>query len=227
MSNLPTYGWNTIPTHLKTKAQLRREGLKPGKGARAVAYVKGEYQLFEVALAVPLQKRTLSRRLAQGRARRLQDYSPELEVAAAPLAAIFGVENWRVEKPRKNAETIECYSARDGYWFSWYLSLLPSNFGAPVEVSILNDPEDFEMRENIGAVWENGSWHITRFADDKRLHEWMARVLYCLGVEDPNALDRLDHALTAHEKLELRRGLAPEFWPASWINDLKTTTTSP
>lgn len=50
-------------------------------------------------------------------------------------------------------------------------------------------------------------------------NEIMARGLYRLGIEDEEWIAPLNHPLTAHEKLELRKTMPREFWPQKWLDE--------
>jgi hypothetical protein len=52
-----------------------------------------------------------------------------------------------------------------------------------------------------------------------RFNEKMARGLYRLGFDDEGVLAKLNHPLTAHEQLELRNSMSPEFWPQRWLGE--------
>jgi hypothetical protein len=52
-----------------------------------------------------------------------------------------------------------------------------------------------------------------------QFHEFIARGLYRLGIEDEDILSQLNHPFTAHEKLELRLSMPREFWPQKWLDE--------
>lgn len=63
MSKIIYSSWHHVPSGLKTKTQLAREGMKPSKGQAPVAYKRGfrgspDYALYDATLAIPKCKPT-------------------------------------------------------------------------------------------------------------------------------------------------------------------------
>ena len=101
--------WDQAPDHLKTKTQLGKEGLKPGRLHRAymdtTKYKGGFYKLFDVNEAVPKRKVSAAQKEVLERARvkadkkrrtcprcqQLARYAQELNLSGSdspPLAAL-------------------------------------------------------------------------------------------------------------------------------------------
>lgn len=68
-----------------------------------------------------------------------------------------------------------------------------------------------------------GSWQLVpRRTRNREKDQWLARGLYCLGIDDESVWRELLEVgveLSAHEKLELGLELPREFWPTRWIEE--------
>ena len=141
----------------------------------------------------------------------------KIEWECRRMAAAFGVKEWQVdESPNQRRGVGEA-----GLVVVWGIDFETARFigvqinGPGRKVSSIYDEGWIDPGITVQPFW-NCSFSTATAS-------FMARGLYCLGIEDEAVLAELNHPLTAHEKLELRLSMPREFWPQKWQGEANGT----
>lgn len=126
------------------------------------------------------------------------------------VAAALGCANWFEVNGSQFERRFEGVTA-SGRKVNWWVSYYPA-----VEGIGFCEKRHAIHREAFGQI---GPWHVGKKLDSEEA-TFLARTLYCLGVEEQGVWDELKNPLTAHDKIELRLTLPQEFWPSLWREEL-------
>ncbi len=146
-----------------------------------------------------------------------EDLSEKIEWEARRVATAFGVKEWQAdESPNQRRGVGEA-----GLVVVWGIDFETARFigvqinGPGKKVSTIYDESWIDPDISVRPFWNCSFSTATAF--------FMARGLYRLGIEEEDALMKLNSPLTAHEQLELRLSMPREFWPKKWQNEANGT----
>lgn len=124
------------------------------------------------------------------------------------VATAFGVEKWG-----------------EDVWFMHTDASLFSGTKGELEVVWRINPEGYACHFRVGnggihdctVTWREMAWSSKTYGSHPEYNALMARGLYCLGIDAPSVVAKLNSPLSAHEQIELRLSMPREFWPPSWL----------